>query len=144
MKDEPYNSDMFYKFLAWEAATKDTIDVKRIYIDLAGDLHAGIMLSQIIYWYLPGKNGKTKLRVRRKGRLWLAKRYEDWYGEVRLTKSQSRRALGILKDKDFIITEIMRFNGTPQVHLRLNWGEFSRCLNEQLDSLVEKMDTDLC
>jgi hypothetical protein len=36
-------------FLGWEAFCRDSIDVKRTYIDAAGgDLVAGILLSQII------------------------------------------------------------------------------------------------
>jgi hypothetical protein len=45
------------EFLLWEKASKDTIDVKRVYIDIAGDVVGGIILSQIIYWHLPSKKG---------------------------------------------------------------------------------------
>ena len=39
----------FNDFLAWEKASRDSIDFKKIYVDVAGDLIAGLLLSQIIY-----------------------------------------------------------------------------------------------
>jgi len=45
----------FNEFLSWELTTRDTIDFKKIYVDIAGDLIAGLLLSQIIYWHLPSK-----------------------------------------------------------------------------------------
>lgn len=139
-----YFSDTnFYKFLAWEASTKDTIDVKRIYIDMAGDLLAGIMLSQIIYWHLPDKNGKTRLRVHKKGFWWLAKKYTDWWEEVRLTRAQARRALDILREKQLVVTDVMKFSGNPQVHIRLNWEVFLPTWSAQIDIIAKKIESDM-
>ena len=45
----------FNNFLAWRTNTRDTIDFKKIYVDMVGDLIAGLMLGRIIYWYLPDK-----------------------------------------------------------------------------------------
>lgn len=51
-------------FLAREQAENDGFYTKKMYIDIAGDLLAGILLSQIVYWYLPSKDSTaTKLRV---------------------------------------------------------------------------------
>jgi len=49
------------EFLAWERASRDTIDFKTAYVDVAGDLVSGLLLSQIIYWHLPGENSPTCL-----------------------------------------------------------------------------------
>lgn len=45
-------------FLLWEMRSRDCIKVKRCYIDVAQDLEAGVLLSQIIYWHLPDKEGE--------------------------------------------------------------------------------------
>lgn len=37
------------QFLLWEVRSRDSIKVKRCYIDVAQDLEAGVLLSQIIY-----------------------------------------------------------------------------------------------
>ena len=116
------------EFCQWEAVSRDTIDVKRVYIDLAGDLVAGILLSQIIYWHLPGKDGKPRLRVRRHGHSWLAKRREDWWEEVRITTKQFDRAIKILEDLGFVETAVYRFGGSPTKHIRILWESFLEAL----------------
>ncbi|MBT9146754.1 MAG: hypothetical protein DDT32_00496 [Syntrophomonadaceae bacterium] len=51
------------QFLQWEEANQDTINIKRSYIDLTGDIVAGLLLSRIIYWHAQSKRGKTKWQV---------------------------------------------------------------------------------
>src|SRR5690242_11483311 len=84
------------QFLLWEQSSRDTIDFKKAYVDMAGDLVAGLVLSQIVYWHLPGRNGVTRLRISKDGEQWIAKKREDWYEEIRVTAKQLDRALKIL------------------------------------------------
>ena len=87
--------DTEQSFLAWEAASRDTIDVKRIYIDIAGeDLIAGILLSQILFWFLPDHDGKHKscLESDVNGKYWLVKKREAWWYECRISPKQFDRA----------------------------------------------------
>ncbi len=116
----------FQEFLAHEKASLDTIDFKRCYVDVAdGDLVAGLLLSQIIYYHLPDKEGtRSKLRVRRKRRLWLAKRRYDWWDECRISPSQFDRAIKVLESLEIVITEVHRFDGSPTKHIRLNESVF--------------------
>jgi hypothetical protein len=112
------------QFLAWERASRDTLDFKRAYVDVAGDLLAGLLLSQIVYWYLPGRNGQRKLQVQREGHFWLAKRREDWWAECRLHPQQVDRALQILASPTptrppLLETRLFQFAGRPTLHLRL-------------------------
>ena len=124
----------FKRFLSWESTTRDTIDFKTAYVDLAGDLIAGLLLSQIIYWHLPSSaNGESKLRVHRGGKWWLVKGHEDWYEEIRISRKQAIRALGILKEKALIETEIHRFNGLPYTHIHLNQRRFMEAWNEVVE-----------
>lgn len=108
-------------FLLWEKASRDTIDVKRVYIDLADDLAAGVLLSQIIFWFLPNPQGRPKTRVQRQGEAWLAKRRTDWHDECRLSPRQYDRAARILEDKGLIITRTWHFAGSPCIHVRPCW-----------------------
>jgi len=133
----------FDNFLRWEQTTRDTIDVKLMYIDLAGDLAAGVFLSQVVYWHLPSKNGSSKLRVKHEGKFWIAKGRNDWWDEVRITAKQfdniSRNlvTLGILEKKVF------KFNGNPTVHIRLVEDVFLQKLNEIVEggnSLLPKRE----
>lgn len=125
------------QFLLWEAASRDTIDFKKIYVDMADDLVAGLMLSQIIYWHLPDRNGATKLRVERDGMQWLVKAQDEWWDECRLTAKQIRRARKILEDKGLIATAVYKFGGAPTTHIRIQWDVFlslwSKTLYGQMD-----------
>lgn len=106
-------------FLFEESESKDTVDFKKIYVDMAGSVKAGLMLSQIIYWYLPGQTD-TKLRVKKKGSYWLAKRRYDWWDEIRLTPKEVDNATLKLEEAGLIKTKIHRFNNLTTVHIQLN------------------------
>lgn len=122
-------------FLAWELASQDSLDVKMSYIDLAGDLVAGILLSQIIYWHLPSKNtAGSRMRVKHDGHEWIAKQRADWHDEIRITAKQFDRAAAILEERGLIKTRVYRFAGEPTKHVRLVWEVFL----PKLDSLVQE------
>ena len=107
-------------FLQWEQASRDTIDVKKIYVDIVEDLVAGILLSQIIFWHLPNTDGEGKLRVHREGRLWLAKGREDWWEECRISPKQFDRASTMMVTQGLLMKKTFKFKGVPTVHVSLN------------------------
>ena len=129
----------YQEFLAWEKMSRDTIDVKKVYIDIAEDLVAGVLLSQIIYWYLPDQEGKTKLRVERDGQLWLVKGREDWWEECRISPKQFDRAIAILQKKGLVEKKIFKFNGNPTTHIRLNFD----VLIQYLSVFTQRVKTNL-
>jgi hypothetical protein len=109
------------EFLFWEDKSRDTIDIKCIYIDIAGDIVTGLLLSQIIYWNLPSKEGKSKLRVRIDGELYLAKKRTDWYDECRITAKQYDRSIKVLEEKGLVTLVLKKFDGSPTTHIKLNF-----------------------
>lgn len=109
------------RVIAWERLTRDSIDVKRIYIDIAEDLVSGIVLSQIVYWHLPNDADEEKLKIRKDGHLWLVKKQTDWLKECRTSKKQASRALKHLEELGLITLAIYKFDGSPTTHIRLNW-----------------------
>ena len=111
-------------FLQIEEKNRQIIKVSMNYVDMAEDLIAGLLLSQIVYWFLPSKNGKSKLRIHRNGKDWLAKRREDWWKEIRITPKQYDRAISILVNKNFVKCSTFKFNGNPTVHITINWKVF--------------------
>lgn len=116
-------------FLLWEEATKDTIDVKKVYIDAAGDLVAGVLLSQIVFWFTPNKQGAEKLRVKKEGKLWLAKGRDDWWEECRITPKQFDRAIKVLQSNGLVEKKIFKFNGDPTVHITIDEDNFLDALS---------------
>jgi hypothetical protein len=112
------------EFLKWEEASRDTIDVKRCYVDIAGDLVTGVLLSQIIFYHLPDRTGeRSKLRVRRGGAEWLVKEREDWWEECRISPKQFDRAAQVLETKHIIRIEKHLFNAKRAIHIALNFSE---------------------
>lgn len=111
---------IFEKFLLWENAGSNVISTKKAYIDMTGgDLIAGIVLSEIIFWHLPNKEGKSKLRVQHDGKYWIAIRRSEWWERCRVTERQSDKALKILTDCGIIEKDVYKFNGEPTVHVRV-------------------------
>jgi hypothetical protein len=102
-----------------EAAHFGLVTLRQEYVYVTGGLTTGILLSQIVYWHKPGKNGSSKLTVMRDGRLWIAKTREKWCDETGLTLEQYKRAINLLKIHGLVELKIMKFNGQPMTHVRL-------------------------
>ena len=107
------NSRTTEEFLQWERRSRDTIDVKRCHIDAADDPVAGVLLSQIVFWFLPGRNG-SKLRIEHQGRPWLAKARADWHDECRISPKQFDRAIKILRSRGLVETRVFSSSAARQ------------------------------
>jgi len=133
----------FKEFLDWEKSSKDTIDFKKVYVDMADDLIAGLVLSELIYWYLPSKeNGKNKLRVIHDGEQWVAARYKDWWERCRITESQAERAIRILISNNLVEKRVFKFDGEPTVHLKICQEAFLSLLQQRTNSA--KAENEVC
>jgi hypothetical protein len=101
------------------------------YMTVVGnDTSAALMLNQIVYWYLPAKNGKPKLQVQKNGSWWIAKSYPAWQQELSLTPKQARRCVSALESRGIIETMIAKFDGAPTVHLRLKFADGKQMLKD--------------
>ena len=100
------------------------------YIDIAGDLVAGTLLSQIMYWFSLDKNKKSKIRIFKDGNYWLAKGREDWYEEIRISPKQYDTAVKKLKEKGLVETKLYKFNSVPTTHIRPIFAEINSEINE--------------
>jgi hypothetical protein len=124
--------------------SKKVVTLRLELVDIAEDLNAGLLLSQILYWNLPDQNGNsTKLRVRKDGHFWLAKSRTDWWEECRLTEYQYDRAIKKLKDKDLVELHIYKFDGAPTTHIRLKNEVLNRHLQELGISNDETSNSDI-
>jgi len=123
------------QFQMWEMATRDTIDFKRCYVDMAGDLVAGLLLSQIVFWHLPNsKTGQTKMRVKKGSHYWIAKKRTDWWEEIRITERQFDRAIVRLENRGLVATKLYRFGGFPTKHIRIKWDTFLSVFTQSVKS----------
>ena len=91
-----------------------------------GDVICALILSKIIAWNQPDKNGRTYLRVRRKGTLWLAKSRETMCKDTGITIHQYKRAMPILVKQGWIVMERGLFAGKVTPHIQLAAGTANR------------------
>lgn len=143
------------------------------YIDISGDLIAGTLLSQIMYWFST-KNGKSKVSIYRDGHYWLAKRREDWMDEIRISKKQydcaikkltaeieptkeekeknpgnkgKRREKKFDNDKALVEVKTFHFHGIPMTHIRPITENINRMVAEWEETLAKEIageDDDTC
>lgn len=126
-------------FIAFSLSSR-TIAFKAIYAEITGDIVAGLLLSQIVFWHLPSKSGYSKLRVEKNGKWWIAKKRTDWFEEVWISDRQYDRIIKILGAKTkynkhglgIVDVEIYKFAGIPQPHIALNYNVLFELLNKQM------------
>jgi hypothetical protein len=123
--DQPHISKLVGCFLDHVDELTDTLGVKLAYVEMcARDHAAAIMLSQVICWHRPNRNGGTNLTVERPDGWWLRKSAVDWDRDCAMTPSQSRRAMTKLRKLGIIRTAIWRYQGAPTTHIQLLWDGF--------------------
>tara|TARA_Y100000310_G_scaffold125819_1_gene124553 strand:+ start:3568 stop:4833 length:1266 start_codon:yes stop_codon:yes gene_type:complete len=96
------------------------VNFKMVYVDMADDLMAGLLLSQIVYWHSADRRGQSRLRVKKDEHFWIAKARHEWWDEIRLKERQVDRAIGILEQRGLVATSLHKFNGAPTTHIRLD------------------------
>lgn len=58
-----------------------------------GGAVAGLVLSQVLYWFMPDERGRPRARVVVDGSIWLAQTYLDWEAATALSEYQVRSVL---------------------------------------------------
>lgn len=91
------------------------------YIDIAGSLTAGALLSQILYWFTPDKNGKRKVIIFKDGNWWMAKGRTEWWNEIRITEREYDNAIKQLVNKNLVHKKLYKWDSNPTVHIRPNY-----------------------
>lgn len=112
------------EFLQLKAMEQQRVNFEMTYVDMTGDLISGLLLSQIIYWFTPDKNGKSKLKVTYKGKKALAKSRNEWFEEIRITEKQYDKAIKILQDLKIVEVVNSMFNSKRTPFIMLNDEEF--------------------
>lgn len=115
--------------MADAALTNKLNVIHHVYVDITGDLIAGALLGQILYWFGADRNGRPRARIVKDGHLWIAKGRADWWDEIRISAKQYDRAAKILKEFGFIEVKTFKFNGNPTSHLRI----IPESLNQAID-----------
>jgi hypothetical protein len=137
------DSAIVTRLAAMFEANKDTVGVPKIFVDICNDLEAAMVLDELFFWTLPKKGtGKTSLRVRKAGVLWLAVHRKDWWDRKRLSVRQADNAIAKLIDLDFVEKDLFLFNGKPTTHLRLKMANFIPLYLEKLAQAIPPEEDD--
>ncbi len=110
------------------------------YIDIAGGLIEGTLLGQIMYWFTPDENGCIRTKIKKDGEYWIVRKRSDWWNEIRITEKQYDRAIKSLLDKNLVIVTRYKFNSIPTTHLRPNYEEIGKQLDEYLYKIAQKQN----
>lgn len=118
-------------WVASESQDHDAIKVKRLYVDINdGNWYDAALFSQIMYWHGRNKEtGKRRLQIERDGHFWLAKRYEDWWTECRITAETAKKAITRMVQRGLLVKNVWLFDGKPTVHIRVNIDGFEVLAN---------------
>ena len=120
------------EFLQLKAMEQQRVNFEMTYVDMTGDLISGLLLSQIVYWFTPDKNGKSKIRVTYKGRKALAKARNDWFNEIRINEKQYDKAIKILQDLKIVTVINSMFNSKRTPFIMLNDDVFLEMYRSKL------------
>lgn len=93
-----------------------------------------MVLSEVVYWHLPGKTGKSRLLLKN-GEQWLATRRKSWWDRSRLTEREFDRALEKLVKAKLIIREYFVYSDQLTPHLRINWPVFEERYNQLMSDI---------
>ena len=93
------------------AGQKNVITVHRAFVNFAGSLEAGMLLSQLLYWTPRAKEG------------WIAKSDIEFTDELCLSRYALRRAREDLVTAGILETKLKRFNSAPVTHYHLKMDE---------------------
>ena len=122
-------------FVVWNATSRDSIRFKPIYVDVAGDFMVGMMLSEIITWYLPGRTGDSDVhKVRHEDKVWIVVKRSDWWEHTRMSVKQADRALSKLVQAGLVEKKPTLFSGAPTTHIRLIEDKFLKELVNKLNN----------
>jgi hypothetical protein len=136
--------------MSWSVeASLGRLLVRPEYIDVTGDAITGLLLSQIVYWFRPDAQGKTKVRIFREGRPWVAKTQAEWCHETRIGLKQYLRAVKILQTLQIVEYRLWQFQGRPTPHLSLDLKRLMQLVAdkhsaEMEESILPKQQNPFC
>lgn len=117
------------------------------YIDIAGGLVEGTLLSQIMYWFSTGRDGKLRAKIIKNDELWIVKSRTDWWNEIRISPKQYDRAIKKLEELGLVVLGKWKFNGIPAIHIHPNYEGLEKAVIEwkkqQISALENTKNNDV-
>lgn len=115
------NYEVVKVLIAQMSEPKNTLTIPKIYVELTGDLTTALLLNQIVFY--------SNESERNDG--YFYKTYKEWEEETLLTERQVRNSVNKLKKMGLVETKVMKANGSPTVHYKLDFDKL-------VDSILTK------
>ncbi len=115
-KEIMHNYNRLIALLKSTCGHSHILSIPRPFLDFTGSFEAALLLSQIIYWSDRGQDPDG----------WFYKTYAQWQAEIGLSEYHVRKSSKILVKLGLLETRVKRAPaGSPTVHYRLDWPNFS-------------------
>lgn len=104
-----YQKEIF-KLIQSMTGESNIMAVPKIFLEIVGDLETGVFLSQLVYL--------TDKGSREDG--FIYKTVGEWKDDLFLSEYSIRKSKKMLEEMGLIETKVMKANGSPTVHYRVN------------------------
>ena len=91
-----------------------------LFIDFTGSHEKAQFLSQLFYWSSRTKNPDG----------WFAKKYSEWFSEIRIKEHSLRRFTKEFVNQGFIETKFKKWNNVPTLHYKLDQDLLIQALSD--------------
>ncbi|NIO06497.1 MAG: hypothetical protein GTO40_00380, partial [Deltaproteobacteria bacterium] len=122
MPDRTDNYQLIIDLVNELSGQKNTITLPRIYLKIAGDVVAGLFLSQCVWW-----SDKSDCEDG-----WFWKANKEWKEEIGLSYAQVKRATAKLVEMGILKTKLKKVKGAPTTHY---YVDMDRLINLIFDFL---------
>ena len=114
------NIEQMKKLIKAYSGSDNHIGFPRVYYNVTKDINMALMLNQLVFW-----SDKTK---RTDG--YFYKTYQEWEYEILLSQYQVKKASEKLTELGILHTKILKANGAPTLHYKVDLGVLSKLLME--------------
>jgi len=136
---QEYQSVPFLSICAIADSYEHSLTIDRILYEMTGDLESAAIMSRLRYWFSPSKiNGQTRAKSRHDGKLWLARKDDEWEEEACVRVKQMPRVKKHLKKLGLVNIAIYKWDGNPTTHWHLNVQKFTEMYNETIQKMISK------
>ena len=104
--------------------------IPKIYVKAFGDVNTAYFFSQILYWSDKGKRPDG----------YFYKTAQDWTDETGLNGYRLQKARKQLEETGLIETRVMRANGSPTVHYRVDQDAVANWISSIAQNRIDQSD----
>lgn len=131
------SKDISYQSIcAIAEAYEHSLTIDKVTYAMTGDLECAAVLSRLRYWFGPGKDGRQRTRILKEGKVWMARKDEEWEEEACVRARQVPRVKRALKKLGLVEVKVFKFDNETVSHWHLDKEAFTRLYNDALQNMI--------